>query len=129
MTEQAYKLWQQGMPQWEIADKLKLRRADVTDIIKASPKIRLCPVCGNEFEYDAINKKYCSLMCKEKNRKEQAKADVRERGEKRSEMTSHVKKDCFAFDGACKALDKLYCAWEVCRFYKTKKQYEREKRG
>lgn len=42
-----------------------------------------------------------------------------------------VKTDCFGFDKAkqnCKALKELYCKNENCRFYKTKKQYEKERK-
>lgn len=44
---------------------------------------------------------------------------------------SMLKKDCFAFDESnfdCKALDKLYCTKEKCRFYKTKERNEKEEK-
>lgn len=36
-----------------------------------------------------------------------------------------VKRDCFAYDERrdnCKALKSLYCEFEKCNFYKTKKE-------
>ena len=42
-----------------------------------------------------------------------------------------TKTDCFAFDEKkcdCKALNKLYCQKEKCRFYKTKAQVEKERK-
>lgn len=42
-----------------------------------------------------------------------------------------VKTDCFAYckeKNGCRALRELYCASEKCRFYKTKKQYEKERK-
>ena len=47
-----------------------------------------------------------------------------------------VRSDCFGFDARCgarkkdrcTALTMLYCATEVCKFYKTKEEYERQER-
>ena len=39
-----------------------------------------------------------------------------------------TKKDCFGYDkltNRCRVLTETYCKKEVCKFYKTKKQYER----
>ena len=33
--------------------------------------------------------------------------------------------ECFAYDKGCKALKKLYCRHERCRFFKTTQQYQR----
>lgn len=42
-----------------------------------------------------------------------------------------IKKGCFAYandsDDGCKALKKLYCKNEVCKFYKPMCQYLKEK--
>ena len=41
-----------------------------------------------------------------------------------------VKKDCFGYRGSCKcsALKQMYCNIEHCRFYKTKEQFERDRK-
>ena len=39
-----------------------------------------------------------------------------------------TKKDCFGYDkitNRCRVLTETCCKKEVCKFYKTKKQYER----
>lgn len=40
-----------------------------------------------------------------------------------------VKKDCFGYRGKCKcdALKWTYCTEEECKFYKTKKQFEKDR--
>ena len=45
-------------------------------------------------------------------------------------MISNKNLDCFSYDKSfckCRALDRLYCKDEKCKFYKSKKQFEREK--
>ncbi len=45
-----------------------------------------------------------------------------------------IKRDCFAFEAEnemtnkdrCTALTKLWCREENCKFYKTRKEYERQ---
>ncbi len=45
-----------------------------------------------------------------------------------------IKRDCFAFEAEnemtnkdrCAALTKLWCREENCKFYKTRKEYERQ---
>lgn len=42
-----------------------------------------------------------------------------------------VKKDCFAYNqmmNGCTALKRLYCKEENCKFYKTKKQLDDERK-
>lgn len=42
-----------------------------------------------------------------------------------------AKKDCFGYckeKNTCSVLDKLYCKKENCRFYKTKKQFEKDQK-
>lgn len=42
-----------------------------------------------------------------------------------------VKKDCFGYDkqkNNCMALNELYCKREKCGFYKTKKQFEEDRK-
>lgn len=41
------------------------------------------------------------------------------------------KKDCFGYEkvrNTCKVLDHLYCKEEDCKFYKTKEQFEKERK-
>lgn len=46
-------------------------------------------------------------------------------------LGNRIKKNCFAYsddsDDGCKALKKLYCRNEVCKFYKLMCQYLKEK--
>ena len=46
-------------------------------------------------------------------------------------LGNRIKKNCFAYsddsDDGCKALKKLYCRNEVCKFYKPMCQYLKEK--
>ena len=47
------------------------------------------------------------------------------------EMYSGEKTDCFAygkFKNGCSVLTELYCKNEICKFYKTKKQFEEGKK-
>lgn len=41
-----------------------------------------------------------------------------------------AKKDCFGYRGSrkCSALKQMYCSDEHCRFYKTKEQFERDRK-
>lgn len=44
-------------------------------------------------------------------------------------MVSNKNGDCFSYDKSfkkCRALDKLYCKNENCKFYKSDKQYKKE---
>lgn len=46
---------------------------------------------------------------------------------------AEVKRDCFAYNKGsyskpCIALDDLYCKKEECKFYKTKEQFEKERK-
>lgn len=46
-------------------------------------------------------------------------------------LSAGIKKGCFAYvndsDDGCKALKKLYCRNEKCKFYKSMCQYLKEK--
>lgn len=47
-----------------------------------------------------------------------------------------IKENCFGFDARCgvrkdnrcTALDKLYCEYEECKFYKSKERFEYEEK-
>ncbi len=45
-----------------------------------------------------------------------------------SNIFSSVKKDCFAYGSIhnkCSILNELYCKNEICKFYKTKREFEK----
>lgn len=44
-------------------------------------------------------------------------------------LKDNSKKDCFAHNGKeCKALNDLYCKYQHCSFYKTKKKFEADEK-
>lgn len=46
-------------------------------------------------------------------------------------MAENVKKDCFAYDSEkknCKALNALYCSRENCKFFKQRKNNDKEEK-
>lgn len=48
-----------------------------------------------------------------------------------SNLYSGEKTDCFAhgkFNNGCGILNEMYCKKEICKFYKTKKQFEEGKK-
>jgi len=136
-----YKLWQQGMNQYKIADKLQVGRKLVQQTIANSPRMRFCMQCGKEFLYDCANKKFCSRKCTVENRGlsgSKSNNDLsavtelaRKQGLSYGKMQAKDvcldfrKRDCFAYDdGRCTALICLLCAKRRCRFYKPKAEYE-----